>query len=469
MKECRKPNKKCLEEQSSNCVIWDGPDIECLNLCKGDSVTEVVYQMGKNLCAIMDQLNISAIDLKCYLEENPNLTDLQSLLQFIIDKLCELKNTETGLNITCDDVYNNIYSCIVTFNACNRQTMALPLYLNNGGPSFVSYVSNLICSIKDRVDVIESQITQINNQITHILNNCCESSPSINIAIVPVSCVYPQGVTAPQIITNDNLSELNNYLQYIANATCCTFRGIYGNEPSFYSTGVCPINPNGWTINGRDCDHYISYDCTTGRITRGNLLQFQTQTFTNINNAITGIVNAINTIFSVLCSIENVIEDIVVCLNEVKDEVKNCNCLCNCIEGPNLFAYPDQTSNYASPRYNILFIASIPQGCNVVPLTSPSGSIGDVNISVIGNDNAGASQINQITNNNSSITITTINNIPFSTSSIKSDYYLFFVAKINYRDVNDNTKTCSKTTSTQVADTLFKCGTVFELTGTELP
>ena len=38
---------------SSNCVIWQGPDIECINLCKWDSVSDVVYKLAQELCTVM--------------------------------------------------------------------------------------------------------------------------------------------------------------------------------------------------------------------------------------------------------------------------------------------------------------------------------------------------------------------------------------------------------------------------------
>ena len=51
---------------SSNCVIWQGPDIECINLCNGDTVSQVVYKLATELCTL--------IDTAC--ECNPDLTGL---------------------------------------------------------------------------------------------------------------------------------------------------------------------------------------------------------------------------------------------------------------------------------------------------------------------------------------------------------------------------------------------------------
>ena len=38
---------------SSNCVIWQGPDIACINLCSGDSVSEVVSKLATEVCTLI--------------------------------------------------------------------------------------------------------------------------------------------------------------------------------------------------------------------------------------------------------------------------------------------------------------------------------------------------------------------------------------------------------------------------------
>ena len=43
-------DKSTCNPISSNCVIWGGPDIECINLCKGDTITDVTYKLALELC-----------------------------------------------------------------------------------------------------------------------------------------------------------------------------------------------------------------------------------------------------------------------------------------------------------------------------------------------------------------------------------------------------------------------------------
>ena len=41
MKPLNLDNKPC-NPVSSNCVVWQGPTLECIDLCKGDTVSDVV-------------------------------------------------------------------------------------------------------------------------------------------------------------------------------------------------------------------------------------------------------------------------------------------------------------------------------------------------------------------------------------------------------------------------------------------
>ena len=45
MKPLNLDNSPC-SPTSSNCVIWQGPDLACIKLCKGDTVSDVVAKLA---------------------------------------------------------------------------------------------------------------------------------------------------------------------------------------------------------------------------------------------------------------------------------------------------------------------------------------------------------------------------------------------------------------------------------------
>jgi hypothetical protein len=86
-----KANNNCIKT-SSNCIVWDGPNIDCLKLCKGDSITDVLYKLAKDHCDLLKQLDPLKYDLSCLdLNSCPPET-FRELFQLIISKICELEN-----------------------------------------------------------------------------------------------------------------------------------------------------------------------------------------------------------------------------------------------------------------------------------------------------------------------------------------------------------------------------------------
>ena len=95
---------------SSNCVIWQGPDITCIDLCNGDSVSEVSIQLiNTTLTSYDTRITIlEACVLPCsgvVVEKQViptciinvgNLTDVSVLLLALEARFCALE-TAVGL------------------------------------------------------------------------------------------------------------------------------------------------------------------------------------------------------------------------------------------------------------------------------------------------------------------------------------------------------------------------------------
>ena len=47
---------------SSNCVIWQGPNISCLDLCTGDTISVVIATLAEKICDIIQgAVNIETV------------------------------------------------------------------------------------------------------------------------------------------------------------------------------------------------------------------------------------------------------------------------------------------------------------------------------------------------------------------------------------------------------------------------
>ena len=169
---------------SSSCVIWQGPDIECISLCKGDTVNAVVYKLATELCKMMENFNLTNYDLTCLNLVGCDPKDFQALIQLLINKICELENipvpppTPDGNGCPTD--------CIVAVD-----TDCFPGAATDNLLNYVDRIATRVCELASEITVIQSSIatiditlvslqTQIDNIPTYTLPDItlpCDISP----------------------------------------------------------------------------------------------------------------------------------------------------------------------------------------------------------------------------------------------------------------------------------------------------
>jgi hypothetical protein len=160
MKPLNLDNSPC-SPISSNCVIWQGPDIECIKLCKGDTVSDVVYKLATELCTILDTLDIKNYDLSCFNLTSCAPADFQALINFLIERICALENIpSTGSNVLggsgCPtDCLVEVIPCLAT---SPNQVLNLIDYVN--------LIATRVCNIATSVGILQTTVVNIQNQVT---------------------------------------------------------------------------------------------------------------------------------------------------------------------------------------------------------------------------------------------------------------------------------------------------------------
>ena len=161
---------------SSNCVIWQGPDIECINLCNGDTVSDVVAKLATELCALINATcecnpDLTGLDLNCIPPANvPDPTNLVDVLNAIIIQACESSTgTTTTLNTTSRRVAADgnllLPECLYYNDEFGNPVTELPIN------EFVVYLANEICGIQNSIVLINAAIQNFETRIG-ILENC---------------------------------------------------------------------------------------------------------------------------------------------------------------------------------------------------------------------------------------------------------------------------------------------------------
>ena len=136
---------------SSNCVIWQGPDIPCLELCNGATVSDVVALLAEQICNTLGvpmradddggnpitvvstpagnttitntvNVDISSIVQKCISADNGrNAESIQELLQWMIDRICA--DNAVQAEVAAQDPCAFATSCTLPLPKCMEYTV----------------------------------------------------------------------------------------------------------------------------------------------------------------------------------------------------------------------------------------------------------------------------------------------------------------------------------------------------------
>lgn len=178
---------------SSNCVVWQGPDIPCINICTGDTVSDVIAKLATELCTVLDQTSLTNLDLTCLnLSSQDVPVNFSELQQLIIDELCSLRGRCTTLegggggSGPSTAITATLPVCLQYTNLQNDLVTVLPI------DDYAELVAAKVCTILSSITTINSTLSSHNTRIT-TLENATPTGSSIP-QVTPV-CVLPSVLT----------------------------------------------------------------------------------------------------------------------------------------------------------------------------------------------------------------------------------------------------------------------------------
>lgn len=162
-----KNNKKCAVA-SSDCIIWDGPDLDCINVCKGDSVTEVMYRVAKLVCELQEKVSIDNLDLTCLnLPSCESPEELIDVIQLLIDRVCELSNGSENGGGGSNGEGGCPSNCIVDVPECFWYVDHTGVDVTSMGlMEFITAIANRVCNGGYKMNAIDDSIVKIDTRVT---------------------------------------------------------------------------------------------------------------------------------------------------------------------------------------------------------------------------------------------------------------------------------------------------------------
>jgi hypothetical protein len=289
---------------SSNCVIWQGPNISCINLCKGDSVSDIVYKLAVELCSIQETSSLTTVQFDCLLTlcgstTKPDLT-LAAVLQFIINKIC---CTYEELTTAID---NLVASGGTSSTSGNTESMPggssepildLPAclqYEENGLTvttlpltPYVINLANAFCALKATVEEHTSQLSDLDGRVTALEDApCCYVAPTI----IP-NCTYGSIVGGVTTQMDNVVASLD--LEY------CALRNTLGTNTQLLSAA------------GSQCANLGALNALSQSGTMSSIAGW--------NNTINTVAQSMQNLWLTVCDMRGVINDL-----------KNCCGAANC-------------------------------------------------------------------------------------------------------------------------------------------
>jgi hypothetical protein len=213
MKPLNLDNRPC-SPISSNCVIWQGPDIPCIKLCTGDTVSDVVAKLATELCTVLDILNVTNYDLSCFNLVACPPNDFQALVQFLIEQICALNNqtTTSTTNTTKSEDLITVADCFVV-GGVTVMTVS----------QYAQAIGTKVCSLVSQIAALNLQLTNLDIRVTALE---AAPVPTFTLPNIPVQeCDLSATITAPGSYAMDAV------LEALINDTTfgfCALRGTTG-------------------------------------------------------------------------------------------------------------------------------------------------------------------------------------------------------------------------------------------------
>ena len=222
------PNKsnttKGCDNISSNCVIWQGPDLTCVNICNGDTVSDVVAKLAEQLCECCgltgenksskssSSIDIRTVNQLCLETDYGKANNIQTLLTNIVDKLCTCCASTKSATDVC--------SCSILLPDCLREnarkylnttdsvsTMVLHDSTTNKG--YAHFLAERICVNAGANNDVNRMFNSLDGRVVSLESktkrNTTVTLPNVTLSIGGTG--RPQKIDTAVVATNVVLNE----------------------------------------------------------------------------------------------------------------------------------------------------------------------------------------------------------------------------------------------------------------------
>ena len=152
------------DSTSSNCVVWQGPSLSCVDVCTGDTISDIVAKLCETIESSTTEaagVNIDTVNQLCLESTYGTANTIQELTQNIITELCSQNSNATD---PCSCVIP-LPECLQYTDAQGNTVVSLPLYDATTGTGYAPYLANTICNNISAINQINNTIPSVESRI----------------------------------------------------------------------------------------------------------------------------------------------------------------------------------------------------------------------------------------------------------------------------------------------------------------
>ena len=239
---------------SSNCVIWQGPDISCIDLCNGDSISEVTAKLATKVCDLITNgvsanPSLAGLDLTCLAIQGQPPTTLVPVLQAMVTQICQNSGRSSSNVQFSQQVKSGLP--IMTLPSC------LQYNDSNGNPvtelaldAFATLIAQQVCTNLQSIQLINTTLTSYDTRIS-----------TLEACVLPCSGVVAEKQVIPTCVVNvGNLTDVSVLLLALE-ARFCALETAVG-LPSAINSAISQTSIQGSSITRGNSS--VSYGSLTG-------------------------------------------------------------------------------------------------------------------------------------------------------------------------------------------------------------
>jgi hypothetical protein len=156
---------RCPQYLSSECVTYQGLPIECLNICTGQTLTQVESSIAHSLCTLIGETDMNSVKIPECLQTLWGTTEptIKSIFALLLEDACNQQAAISSIQNqidTIDPLVTVDYKCCSKNSCVTTGEVKLSVALQN--------ILNCLCDLNRQMQNFDDQIATINRQITSL-------------------------------------------------------------------------------------------------------------------------------------------------------------------------------------------------------------------------------------------------------------------------------------------------------------